>query len=174
LDRRTKEKVVAELHEKLKETTLAVLAGYSGMNVEKMTALRNALRKSGTEIRVVKNTLLGIASKDTDFSGLEEYFKGPLAILLSRGDVVVPTKALVDFAKKNAELEIRVGMLSSKLLSKDQLSSLAELPSREVLLGKLLSVMVGVQTSLVTVLSGVPRSFVCFLDAYRAKKEAGN
>jgi large subunit ribosomal protein L10 len=174
LDRRTKGKVVAELHEKLKETTLAVLAGYSGMNVEKMTALRNALRKSGTELRVVKNTLLGIASKDTGFSGLEEHFKGPLAILLSRGDVVVPTKALVDFAKKNAELEIRVGMLSSKLLSKDQLSSLAELPSREVLLGKLLSVMVGVQTSLVTVLSGVPRSFVCVLDAYRAKKEAGN
>jgi len=174
LDRRTKEKVVAELHEKLKETTLAVLAGYSGMNVEKITALRNALRKSGTELRVVKNTLLGIASKDTDFSGLAEHFKGPLAILLSRGDVVVPTKALVEFAKKNAELEIRVGMLSGKLLSKEQISSLAELPSREVLLAKLLSVMVGVQTSLVNVLSGVPRSFICALDAYRAKKESGN
>jgi large subunit ribosomal protein L10 len=174
LDRRTKEKVVAELHEKLKDTKLAVLAGNSGMNVEKMTALRNTLRKSGAELRVVKNTLLGIASKNTDFSGLEEYFKGPLAILLNRGDVVGPTKALVEFAKKNAELEIRVGMLNGKLLRKDQLIALAELPGREVLLGKLLSVMVGVQTSLVYVLSGVPRSFICVLDAYRAKKESGN
>jgi large subunit ribosomal protein L10 len=174
LDRRTKEKVAAELHEKLKDTKLAVLAGYTGMNVEKMTALRNALRKSGTEFRVVKNTLLEIASKNTDFSGLEEYFKGPLAILMNRGDVVGPTKVLVEFAKKNAELEIRVGMLNGKLLSKDQLRALAELPGREVLLGKLLSVMIGVQTSLVNVLSGVPRSFVCVLDAYRAKKESGN
>jgi large subunit ribosomal protein L10 len=65
-------------------------------------------------------------------------------------------------------------MLSGKLLSKYQLNALAELPGREVLLGKLLSVMVGVQTSLVNVLSGVPRSFICVLDAYRAKKESGN
>jgi large subunit ribosomal protein L10 len=174
LDRRTKEKVVAELHEKLKDTKLAVLAGYTGMNVEKLTVLRNTLRKSGTELRVVKNTLLGIASENTDFSGLKEYFKGPLAILLNRGDVVRPTKVLVEFAKKNAELEIRVGMLNGKVLNRDQLSALSELPSREVLLGKLLSVMVGVQTSLVNVLSGVPRSFICALDAYRAKKQSGN
>ena len=174
MDRRTKEKVVAELNELLKDIRLAVLTGYTGMNVEKMNALRNNLRKSGTELRVLKNTLFGIASKGTDFSKLEEHFKGPLAIALNRGDVIAPAKLLVEFAKKNAELEVRVGMLSGKLLSKDQLSSLADLPSREVLLGKLLSVMVGVQTSLVTVLSGVPRSFVCVLDAYRAKKEAGN
>jgi large subunit ribosomal protein L10 len=88
--------------------------------------------------------------------------------------VVRPTKVLVEFAKKNAELEIRVGMLNGKVLSRDQLSALSELPSREVLLGKLLSMMVGVQTSLVNVLSGVPRSFICALDAYRAKKQSGN
>jgi len=174
LDRRTKEKVVAELHEKLKDTKLAVLASYTGMNVEKLTILRNTLRKSGTELRVVKNTLLGIASEDTEFSGLREHFKGPLAILLNRGDVVRPTKVLVDFAKKNAELEIKVGMLNGKVLSRDQLSALSELPGREVLLGKLLSVMVGVQTSLVYVLSGVPRSLICVLDAYRAKKQSEN
>jgi len=174
LDRRTKEKIVAELHEKLKDTKLAVLAVYSGMNVDKMTALRNTLRKSGSELRVVKNTLLGIASKDTDFNGLRDHFKGQLAILLNRGDVVRPTKALVEFAKKNAELEIKVGMMNGKVLSKAQISALSELPSREVLLAKLLSVMVGVQTSLVSVLSAVPRSFICALDAYRVKKQSEN
>jgi large subunit ribosomal protein L10 len=174
LDRRTKEKVVAELHEKLKDTKLAVLAGYTGMNVEKLTFLRNTLRKSGTELRVVKNTLLGIASENTEFSGLREHFKGSLAILLNRGDVIGPTKVLVEFAKRNAELEIKVGMMNGKILSRNQLGALSELPSREVLLGKLLSVMVGVQTSLVNVLSGVPRSLIYALDAYRVKKQSQN
>ena len=100
MDRRTKEKVVAELHEKLKDTTLAVLAGYTGMNVEKLTVLRNTLRKSGTELRVVKNTLLGIASENTDFSGLKEYFKGPLAILLNRGDVSPADKGVSRICQK--------------------------------------------------------------------------
>jgi large subunit ribosomal protein L10 len=174
LDRRAKEKVVAELHEKLKDTKLAVLTGYTGMNVEKLTALRTTLRKSGTELRVLKNTFFEIASKGTDFSKLEDYFKGPLAIVLNRGDVVGSAKLLVEFAKKNAELEIKAGILNGRLISKDQITALADLPSREILIGKLLSVMVGVQASLVNVLSGVPRSFICALDAYRAKKESGN
>ena len=174
LDRKTKERVAAELHDKLKEAQLTVLAGYIGMNVEKLTALRNALRKSATEVRVVKNTLLRIASRDTDFLALESHFKGPLAIALNRGDVIESTKALVEFAKKNAELEIKAGMLDGKFLSKEQISALAELPGREILLAKLLSVLLGVQTALVRVLSGVPRGFVQVLDQYRAKKESGN
>ena len=93
---------------------------------------------------------------------------------ITRGDVVETTKALVDFAKKNANLEIKAAMMNGKILSKEQLSLLAELPSREVLIGKLLSLMIGVQTSLVNVLSGVPRNFVQVLDAYRAKKASAN
>jgi large subunit ribosomal protein L10 len=172
LDRKTKELVAHELHEKLKDFDLAVLAHYSGLNVEKLTALRNALRKTDTELSVVKNTLLRIASKETDLSVLQDHFKGPLAIALNRSDVVETAKVLVDFAKKNAELEITAGMLKGKVITREQLSTLAALPSREILLGKLLSVFIGVQTGLVNVLSAVPRSFVQVLDAYRAKKEA--
>lgn len=174
MDRKTKEQVAAELHEKLKGSQWTVLAGYIGMNVEKLTALRNTMRKSGTEIRVVKNTLLRIASKETDLFALESHFKGPLAIALNRGDVAESTKALVEFAKKNAELEIKVGMLNGKLLNKEQISALAELPGRDVLLARLLSVMLGVQSGLVRVLSGVPRGFVQALDQYRMKKESEN
>jgi large subunit ribosomal protein L10 len=172
LDRKTKELVAQELHEKLKDFNLAVLAHYSGLNVEKLTALRNALRKADTELRVVKNTLLRIASRETDLSLLEDHFKGPVAIALNRSDVVETAKVLVEFVRKNAEFEIKAGMLQGKVISREQLSSLAALPSREILLGKLLSVFVGVQTGLVNVLSAVPRSFVQVLDAYRAKKEA--
>ena len=174
MDRRTKEQVAAELHEKLKDFKLAVLAGYSGMDVAKMTALRTALRKSDAELRVVKNTLLSIASRETDFGLLEDHFRGPLAIAIARGDVVETTKALVDFARKNANLEIKAAVMGGKSLRKEQLVILAELPSREVLIGKLLSLMVGMQTSLVNVLSGVPRNFVRVLDAYREKKASAN
>jgi large subunit ribosomal protein L10 len=174
LDRRTKEQVVSELHEKLKEAKLGVITSFSGMNVLKMEALRNALRKSSAEVKVVKNTLLGIASKETDFSILAEHFQWPIAMVLSYKDPVEPTKVLIEFAKKNPELEIKIGALDGKLLTKSELTALAELPSREVLLGKLVSVMAAVPTSLVTVLSGVQRNFVQLLNAYGEKKKSLN
>ena len=109
MDRRTKEQIVSELQKKLKEAKLGVLTSFSGMNVEKMETLRNALRKSDAEWKVVKNTLLRIASKETDFSILADHFKWPVAVVLGYKDPVGPTKILIDFAKKNPELEIKVG-----------------------------------------------------------------
>ena len=174
MDRRTKEQVTAELHEKLKDFKIAVLTGYSGMDVEKMTALRVALRKANVELRVVKNTLLSIASRETEFNALEGQLKGPLAVAIAHEDEVEATKALINFAKKNENLKIKAAVMGGRVLTPAQLLILAELPGREVLLGKLLSVMVGVQTSLVNVLSGVPRNFVQILNAYREKKESIN
>jgi large subunit ribosomal protein L10 len=174
LDREQKDQVVAELRGKLQAFKLAVLSDYSGMNVGKLTALRNALRKTETDFRVVKNTLLRIASHETDLQVVSDQLKGPLALALNDGDVVEATKVLIDFAKKNAELEIKVGILNGKVLTPEQLAVLAELPSREILLARLLSVMLGVQTSLVNVLSAVPRGLVQVLDAYREKQEVTN
>ena len=174
MDRRTKEQIVSELQKKLKQAKLGVLTSFSGMNVEKMETLRNALPKSDAEWKVVKNTLLRIASKETDFSILADHFKWPVAVVLGYKDPVSPAKILIDFAKKNPELEIKVGMLDSKLLTKGDLNILAELPGKEVLLGKLVSVMAAVPTSFVTVLSGVPRSFVQALNAYCDKKKTLN
>jgi len=170
LERSKKEQVVAELQEKLKDVKMAVLADYSGLNVAKITELRNELRKSNAELRVVKNTLFRLASKDTEYKLFDEHLKGPVALMMSFGDVVAPTKALVDFAKKNEKMELRVGVLEGKVLMSDQIKELSELPSREVLLGKLLSLLVASQTSLVNVLSGVPRQLVQVLEAYRIKK----
>lgn len=170
MDRETKKRVVADLHDKLKNVKLAVLVDYSGMNVEKISALRNELRGSETEFRVAKNTLLRIASKGTDFDVLEEHIRGPLAIVMGYGDEVEPTKILVDFAEQNEAVEIKAGMLNGKLLSKEDINVLAALPGRDALLGKFLSVLVATQTSLVNVLSGVPRSFVQVLEGYREKK----
>jgi len=174
LDRSTKKQVIDELHEKLKSVKLAVLADYSSMDVAQMTDLRNQLRNFNSEMRVVKNNLLKIAWKDTDFELLDDYIKDPRALIMNLGDVVEPTKALVEFAKKNENLEIITGALDGKVLTREDIKVLAELPSREVLLAKLLSVMVGAQTQFVTVLSGVQRSFVQVLEAYRVQKEKEN
>lgn len=171
MDRATKEQVAAELHEKLKAARIAIIAGYSGMTVSKLTDLRNELRKADSELRVIKNTLMRIASQGTDYVKLEDHLKGPLALIMNSGDVVEPAKVLTAFARKNAELDIRYGVLQGRLLNREQLSALAELPGREVLLGKLLSVMVGVQTGLVNVLAGVPRKLVQTLAAFQMKKE---
>ena len=115
MDRRTKEQIVSELQKKLKEAKLGVLTSFSGMNVEKMETLRNALRKSDAEWKVVKNTLLRIASKETDFSILADHFKWPVAVVLGYKDPVAPTKILIDFAKKNPEMEIKqLGTATSK------------------------------------------------------------
>ncbi|MEI7590306.1 MAG: 50S ribosomal protein L10 [Deltaproteobacteria bacterium] len=174
MDRGGKEKIVAEMHEKLQNAKLATLAEYRGLTVEKMSVLRNVLRKSDTQLQVIKNTLLRLATKGTPTEVLGSHLKGPLAIALNGTDAVGATKALVDFAKKNPEFDIKVAVLDGKLLSKDDLQSLSELPSREVLLSKLLSVMVGVQGSFVNVLAAVPRGCVQVIDAYRIKKEQEN
>ena len=174
MDRKTKELIVHELHERLKETKMAVFANFRGLSVGKITELRNSLRKHDAELRVVKNTLLKIASRETPFCVMEDHFKGPLTITLNHGDIVQSTKVMVEFAKKNAEIDIKGGMLEGKFLTREDLSDFAELPSREILLGKLLSIFVAVQTSLVHVLSAVPRGFVQVLDAYRVKKESEN
>ena len=174
MDRSTKKEVVKELHEKLKSVKLAVLADYSSMDVAQMTDLRNRLRDFNSEMKVVKNNLLKIALKDTDFELLDDHIKDPRALIMNFGDVVEPTKALVEFAKKNDNLEIISGVLDGKVLTGEELKVLAELPSREVLLAKLLSVMVGAQTQFVTVLSGVQRSFVQVLESYRVQKEKEN
>jgi large subunit ribosomal protein L10 len=171
LDRKTKAQVLEELHERLKSFNLAVLAEYSGLDVERMTNLRRNLRNASAEMRVVKNTLLRIASEGTDFSVLQEHLRGPLALVLTSNDPVEAAKVLSDFAKKNAELNVKIGILNGKLLTKEQLEALAQLPSREVLLGKLLSVLVAAQGSLVNVLAAVPRGLVQVLNAYREKKE---
>lgn len=174
MERKVKERFVAELQKKLEATKFAVLADYSGMNVQQITALRNELRKADGEMKVVKNNLLSIAIRNTVFSSLDDYLEYPRALILNHGDVVETAKALVEFAKKNAKLDIKVGIMDGKLLTKEQISELSKLPSREVLLAKLLSVMVGAQTNLVGVLSAVPRSFVQVLEAYRVKKENEN
>ena len=172
MNKQSKEDLVAELAEKLKVAKAAFLADYRGLDVDQANDLRNKLREVGVEYRVVKNTLLRLAAKDTGSACFDEYLNGPTAIALVNEDPVAPAKALVEFAKKYNVFELKAGMLDGKLLAVTDIVALAELPSREVLLAKMLGSMSAPATNFVGVLAAVPRTFVQVLAAIKDQKEA--
>jgi large subunit ribosomal protein L10 len=167
-----KKAIAEELHEKFAKAKVVIVTDYKGMDVAATNQLRRKLREAGIEYRVAKNSLLARASKDTGVETIVDQFKGPNAIALSYDDPVAPAKVLTDFMKANAKLEIKVGVLDGKVLSFDDIKALSALPSREILLAKVLSVMNAVPTSFVRVLSGVPVQFLNVLQAIKEKKEA--
>lgn len=171
MDRTQKEQVVTELHDKLQRATAAIVTDFKGMTVAEMTNLRDALSAEKVDYQVVKNTLMRLASRDTGAAVLEPVLKGTCAVAISYGDPSVPAKVLRQFTKTNEKLKIKAGALGKRLLSTDQVAALADLPPREELLAKLLGTLNAVPTSLVTVLSGVPRAFVGVLAALQRKRE---
>lgn len=168
----TKKEFVEKLHSRLSEVEIALVVDYKGLNVEEMTNLRNELRKEGAQLEVVKNTLLSMASEGTSISVINEYLKGPNAIVTSTEDPVAPARVLVKFAGENDKLEIKAGAMNGSLLGVDEIKALAKMPPKEILLGQFLSVLNAVPTSMVRVLSGVPRAFMNVLNAVGEQKEA--
>ncbi len=171
LKREEKASVVAELQEKFSQAKFFVVTDYRGLNVLDLQGLRHELRRNDAEFKVAKNTLLTRAVQGTDFEPLQDHFKGTTAITLSYSDPVTPAKILADFAKDHPQMSIRSAVLDGKLLGQEDITALAKLPSKDVLIGQMLSVLNGVPTGLVQVLSGVPRTFVYALQAIKDQKE---
>ena len=174
MNRENKQQLISELHEKLKSAKAVFLADFRGMNVTQATGLRNELRKASVEYKVVKNTLLELASRGTDKEALSSHYAGPTAIAFSYDDPVGAAKVLTRCAKEQqATFKLKAGVLSGKVIGAADIQALAELPSREVLIAKLLGTMQAPTANFVGVLAAVPASFVRALDAIRARK-AGN
>ena len=171
MQREEKNKVVGDLHEKFKKAKATFVADYRGLKVEQVTALRKSLRDSNVDFRVVKNTLAKIAIKDVGAELLKDYFGGTTAVAMSYADPVTAANILIQFAKDEPKFKLKAGLLGGKIVNLDETKVLSELPSREVLLAKLLGMLNAVPTSLVGVLSGVPRKLVYTLAAIQAKKQ---
>ena len=165
-----KKELVQGLHEKFSRAKALILTDFRGLDTSAMNALRNQLREASVEYRVVKNTLMSMASDGTDMAVLKDHFSGPSAVALSYDDPVVPAKVLTKFGEENAALTIKAGVLDGKVVDVAGIERLSKLPSREGLLAQLLSVLNGPARSLLTVLHGVPRSFVTVLHAMGEKK----
>ena len=166
-----KKALVAALTEKLQKSCAGVVVSYKGINVTDDTKLRKNLRESGIDYRVVKNTMLRRAAESVNLEEMSPVLEGTTAIAMSENDHVLASKILCDFAKIHKFYEIKAGFLDGKVISKDEVKSLAALPSREVLISQVLGGLNAPITGLAGVLSGTLRNLVLALNAVAEKKQ---
>ncbi len=133
-----KQPIVAEISEVIKDAASVVLVDYRGLTVEEDTALRKQLREAGVNYKVYKNTLMNFAFKGTDFEVLAPYLNGPSAIAVATNDATAPARVVSEFAKKAKALEIKAGVVEGELYDAKGMQAIASIPSREVLISKLL------------------------------------
>lgn len=159
---------VAELIEVLNGATTGVLVDYRGLSVEEDTKLRNNLRAAGVKYFVVKNTLLRLAANQTGLEDLDSILHGPTALAVSE-DAVAPAKVLADFAKENETLEIKSGFMDGKVLSLDEIKTLAKTPSKETLIAKIMGSLNSPISGLARLLSTIAEGGVEIADLIAKK-----
>ena len=170
MSRADKSAAIAELAEKFRSSNAAVLTEYRGLSVAQVTELRGALRGNAT-YAVVKNTLTELAAKEAGVTAFDGQLVGPSAIAFVDGDPVEAAKGLRDFAKANPLLVIKSGLLDGKSLSAQEITKLADLESREVLLAKLAGAMNASLTQAVYLFAAPLSQTARVVDALRAKVE---
>jgi len=137
-NREIKEAKVSEIKEKMEKAQGIIFAKYQGLTVEEDTELRKALREAGVEYKVYKNTLTTLAAKELGFDGIVDALEGPLSVAFGYEDPTVPAKVLNDFAKNHKKLELVAGIVQGEIFDEAKVKQLATIPSREVLIAKLL------------------------------------
>lgn len=172
MNKAEKSQAVEELKQRFQNASVTLLADYQGLKVSELTQLRQELRKTAAELKVLKNTLANLALKDTEMAPLAQHFVGTNAVILATGDPVTPAKILVKFAKDFEKAKVKAGFLSGKLMSPLEVEALSRLPSREEMLAKILGSMLAPAQNWVNVLSAMPRRLVTVLAAIRDKKTA--
>ena len=133
-----KKPIVEEISENIKDAQSVVLVDYRGLTVEQDTKLRKELRNAGIIYKVYKNTMMNFAFKGTDFEQLADQLEGPSAIAISKDDATAPARVIAKFAKTAPALEIKAGVVEGTLYDAKGMAAVANIPSREELLSKLL------------------------------------
>ena len=158
-----KKEEVTKLANKMKEAKLVLLTDYRGINVENVTELRAELRKVGGEYTVIKNNITRRALTEAGIEGLDEQLVGPTAVIMSNEEYLEPTKAIYNFTKNNDYYKIKGGVIEGKVMSAEEIITLAKLPSRETLLSMLAGAL----------LANISK-FAVALDQVRIQKEEGS
>lgn len=165
---------IADIHERLRGSSLAVMTEYRGLTVAQMDRLRRELKAVGGRYQVTKNTLTRRALKDTAFEKLEELLQGPTGIVTTAKDPVAVAKVLVKFAEQNDKLKITGGVLDGTVMPAANVNALAKLPSREVLLAQLLGLINAPASQLLRTIQEPAAQIARLLGALeRSKQEAG-
>jgi large subunit ribosomal protein L10 len=134
---------VAGLVERLKRRSNMILTNYSGIQVKELSKLRKTLRSKNAEYRVVKNTLFKRALKEAGIAGLDDYLKGPVAVAFVNEEFGDVAKALKDFAKDVDKFSYSAGVMGTVVYNQDQIKRIADLPSKEVILSQIMSLVNG-------------------------------
>lgn len=172
--RETKQKDLVALTESLQKSKSAMVVSFKGLSVTKDQEFRNSLREAGAKYQVVKNTLARIAVKGTDFEQATEHLKGVTAIAWTDNDPVVLSKAISKFMKANADVyTFKAGVVDGKLVDLAQVTSIANLPSKEELMSKLLYVLNAQAQRIVTVINAVPRDLAVVIKQIGEKAPSG-
>ena len=138
-----KKSEVSELSNKIKEAKLVLLTDYRGISVEDVTKLRADLRKENVDYKVIKNNITRRALKEAKIEGLEEILVGPTAVILADEDYLEPLKTVYGYAKDNESYKIKGGVIDGKIMTTEELITLAKLPSRETLISMLAGALLG-------------------------------
>ena len=133
-----KQPVVQEISERIQGAQSIVLDDHRGLTVEQDTQLRRELREAGVSYKVYKNTMMNFAFKGTEFEGLSQYLEGPSAMAVSTTDATAPARILAKFAKTADKLEIKAGVVEGTVYDAAGIAVIANIPSREELISKLL------------------------------------
>src|SRR5438034_910353 len=157
---------------RLKASSTAVLADYRGMTVGQMRELRSKLRGGGIEMVVVKNTLARRAARAAGYEPLSAELVGPVAMLFAVDDVSAPARILNEYIRANRKMVIKAGLLEGQVIKADAVTELADLPSREVLLSRLLGAMQAPLGNLASVLQAPISTLARTLDALPLQKES--
>lgn len=138
-----KKEEVSALAAKMKEAKLVLLTDYRGINVEDVTNLRTELRNAKAEYKVIKNNITKRALAECNIEGLEDKLTGPTAVIMSSEDYLEPAKAIYKFSKDNDYYKIKGGVIEGKVMTAEEIITLAKLPSRETLLSMLAGALLG-------------------------------
>lgn len=157
-----KKEEVKKLAEQMKEAKLILLVDYRGINVTDVTELRTDLRKVNSKYAVIKNNITRRALAECGLEGLEEQLEGPTAVIMSDEDYLEPSKIIYNFSKNNDYYKIKGGVIEGKVMSAEEIITLAKLPSRETLLSMLAGALLG----------NISKVAVA-LDQVRIQKESG-
>jgi len=163
-----------KLEKQFRESKGVIVTSFKGVKTVEFNEIRAKLRPMQTEYRVVKNSLTRIALKNAGLEELANVLQGPSAIVIERGDALAAIKTVFEFVKSHENIKIHGGTFDGKIVSDKELKAIASLPSREVLLSKLLGTLQASAVNLVSVLQAPARDLVSVLDQAAKKTPAAN
>ena len=158
-----KKEEVKKLAEEMKESKLILLTDYRGINVADDTVLRKDLRNANAKYTIIKNNITRRALAECGIEGLEEKLEGPTAVVMSKEDYLEPSKIIYKYSKDNEFYKIKGGVIDGKVMTTEEISTLAKLPSRETLLSMLAGALLG----------NISKIAVALNEVKKQKEEAG-